>query len=179
MGLFSRKPSHRKYVESTYALAGLIFDRTYGPKSVVKLPKFERNDSPFRHLFFCLSTVHMVCASQMKNPDAVLNEAAHTLLTIALSEREKYFSGEVNPQEAANLSAECLNDFLHRWSTYIEIIEGGNNLAARNIISGMIWDVATVKPITDKDADSINDLASWFQNGLKDFQEAFQTILSQ
>jgi len=152
MGWFSRKPSQQRAAELLINLAGDLYERIVGPPDKVPFLKFGRSDSRYRCLMFCLSTVHAVCARKMGNCDAVLNEAFQSLFAYSLSEPGVFFGGPVDAQVAANNGGQYLQDYLHRWSCYIEIESGGNTIAALNIVMTMLRDIESAAPPSEEDA---------------------------
>ena len=113
MGLFGGKDLHKRQVDCLLNLAFQLYEMTTESDEVSPHLKFERPDSLFRYLLFCLGTVQVGCAPLMKNPDAVLNEVGHTIVNYCYHESDTFFGEKPDPQEAAN-RAVLLQDFLHQ-----------------------------------------------------------------
>lgn len=175
MAWFGGKSTHKKEVDAAGRVLGNLFEKTTdGGSNAPLVLKFELPDSRYRYFVFCLSTVQMACARRMKNPDAVLNELLHTVVTAAISvDPQKFFGGPVEPQRAANQAAEYLQDYLHRWSAYVDITGGGNAAAATGIIAGMLRSTESPAPVSEADAGRLWPLATWIEKGLEAMAGAF------
>ena len=175
MGWFSGKPTHRKEVDAAFKVLGNLFEKTTGGGSDAPLVlTFERRDSRFRYFVFCLSTVQMACARRMKNPDAVLNDLLHTVISGAVGvDPQLFFGGPVDPQQAATKGGECLQEYLHRWSAYVDIVGGGNAGAATGIVAGMLRDTESPNSPTQEDARRLWPLATWIEERLDAMEGAF------
>jgi hypothetical protein len=110
----------------------------------------------------------------MENPDAVLNDVLHTVVAGAVgTDPQHFFSGPVDPQQAANKAGEYLQNYLHRWSTYVDIVKGGNAAAATGIVAGMLRHTESENPPTQEDARRLWPLATWIEERLKAMGGAF------
>ena len=174
MGWFGGKSGHKQNVESMLGLAFKLYENTSQSNPELPPLHFERADSRCRYFLFCLSTIHLACASKMKNPDAVLNECVQTLFRYCLSDQQTFFGGTVEPQEAVNKVAPCLQDYLQRWSSYVDIVSGGNHLAAQNIVSAMIHDTESATPPSPADTQRLDNVALWVQKNLDGIRTAFK-----
>jgi len=170
MGWFGGKPRHEQTVESVLQITGKLYETLADPHHAAL--RFRRPDSRFRCLFFSLSTVHGVCASRMKNPDAVLNECAHCLVKYALAEQDTFFGGEIEPQRAANAGGAYLQDYLNRWSSYIDIRSSGNQQAARSVVSSMLADIESAQPVAPGDSQRLGVVVSWIEGKFDDIHSA-------
>jgi len=64
----------------------------------------------------------------------VLNEILHNIVTGAVTvDSQLFFGGPIDPQEAANKAGEYIGDYLHRWSAYVDIVQGGNSAAGTGL----------------------------------------------
>jgi hypothetical protein len=168
MGWFGGKSSHEKQVEAAVKVLGNLFEKTTdGGADAPLVLKFDLRDSRFRYFVFCLSTVQMACARRMKDPDAVLNDLLHTVVAGALgTDPRQFFGGPVDPQQAANRAGEYLEDYLHRWSAYVDIVQGGNTAAATGIVAGMLRHAESANLPTQEDSRRLWPLATWIEEGL-------------
>jgi len=175
MGWFGGKSTQAKQVESAIRIATNLYERTkpraeYAPAHL----HFSAPDSQYRYLIFCLSTMQVACASRMKNPDAVLNECMHLLTTYAVTEAvQDCFGGSVDPQDAANRGATLLHDFLHRWSAYVDIVQGGNRQSGTRIVCSMLRTTESNDPAGPTDAKRLWPLAVWIENALPVMRKSF------
>lgn len=169
MGLFGGKSRHRKEVDAACKVWGNLFEKTTeesGSDAPLVL-KFQLGDSRLRYMVFCLSTVQLACARRMKNPDAVLNEVLHTMVNSPLT------GDSIDPQQTANDGSAYLGEYLHRWSSYLEIVEGGNANAATGIIAGMLRHTESEAPPTQEDSQRLWQLATWIETRLGAMEGAF------
>jgi hypothetical protein len=175
LGWFGGKSRHEKEVEAaTRVLANLFEKTTDGGADAPLVLRFALPDSRFRYFVFCLSAVQMACARHMKNPDAVLNELLHTLLVGTIDTDAKlFFGGPVEAQRVANQAGEHLQDYLGRWSAYIDIAGGGNSAAATAIVCGMVRSTESLEPPTEADARRLWPLATWIEKRLEAMGGAF------
>jgi hypothetical protein len=124
-------------------------------------------------MFFCLATAHVVAAAKMKTPDAVLNDCWQTMVMLSLAPDGRTLAGPSVPQEAANLAAGCVQDFLHRWSSYVDVARG-NPTAATALIAAKLKDVESTTAATAGDADRFLPLARWIEGALHPMRDAFR-----
>lgn len=178
LGLFGGKSSHKKEVDAAFKVLGNLFEKTTeGGSDAPLVLKFDLRDSRFRYFVFCLSTVQMACARRMKNPDAVLNDLLHTVVAGAIGANpQHFFSGPVDPQQAANKAGEHLQDYLHRWSAYVDIVNGGNTAAATGIVAGMLRHTESERPPTQEDTRRLWPLATWIEKRLEAMGGAFTNM---
>jgi hypothetical protein len=141
--------------------------------------KFDLRDSRFRYFVFCISTVQMACARRMKNPDAVLNDLLHVAVGGAIGvDPQGFFGGPVDdPQQAANSAGEYLEEYLHRWSAYVDIVGGGNAAAATGIVAGMLRHAESANPPTQEDTRRLWPLAAWIEGSLEAMTDAFTDMV--
>jgi len=175
LGWFGGKSTHKKEVEAALTVLCNLFEKTTsGGLDAPLVLKFGLRDSRFRYFVFCLSTVQMACARRMKNADAVLNDLLHTIVASAIgADSQEFFGGSVDPQQAANKAAEYLQDYLHRWSAYVDIVEGGNAAAATGIVAGMLRHTESANPPTQEDTHRLWPLATWIEARLEPMAGAF------
>ena len=172
MGLFGK--SQREQVVTLATILGNIYERTAGGSvDAPNVLRFRMPDSRYRYLVFCFATAHYACAARMKHPDAVLNETLGLVITSALADMDTFFGGRVNPQEAATQGAALLNDFLHRWSTYLEIAKGGNTSAATSLVAMMLLDTESLAPAEMDDGARLWPLASWIESKIPGIRSGF------
>ena len=120
----------------------------------------------------------MACAHRMKNPDAVLNDLLHTVVAGAIDvDPQQFFGGPVDQQEAANKAAEYLQDYLHRWSSTVDIVNGGNLAAATGIVAGMLRHTESASPPTQEDTRRLLQLATWIEKRLEAMAGAFTDMV--
>jgi len=167
MGLFG-KSSHQRSLESVLKWTFEVFQFLAEGSDPQDKLVYQRQDSPFRLLFFSLCTAHVAGAPTMRNPDAVLNDAMQKLVHLT-------FAGPPVPQVAANLAAACVEDFLHRYSAWVDIQSSGQAGEGTGVIAGMLRDVEATTPVTRED-DSVRlmSLAFGIEDMLPRMREVFK-----
>lgn len=174
MGWFG-KSKHKKQVDAAFRVFMNLFEKTIdGSSDAPRVLSSQLRDSRYRYLLFCLSTVQVACARHMENPDAILNDLLHIAVSGAVGvDPQQFFGGPVDPQQAANKAGEHLQDYLHRWSAYVDITKGGNAAAATGIVAGMLRHTESDDPPTQQDADRLWPLAVWIEQSLAAMAGAF------
>ena len=174
MGLFG-KSRHKKEVDAGFKiLANLYSKTTEGGADAPLVLNFERPDSHFRYFIFCLSTMHKSCANRMSNPDAVLNELMHDIITTTIkADPILFFGSNIGVQTVANKGSEYIQDYLNRWSAYVDIVEGGNNSAATTIVCSMLRDIESSSEPSEEDTQRLWPLAVWIEESLDAMAGAF------
>ena len=177
MGWLGGKSTHKKEVDAAYKVLANLFEvTTNGGADAPLVLRFSLPHSRFRYLVFCLSTVQMACARYMKNPDAVLNELLHTVINGAIAlEPQMFFGDAVVPQRAANDGGGYIQEYLHRWSAYVDIRGGGNRAAGTAIVCAMLASTESLGPPAEGDARRLMPLASWIEEQLTVMGGAFVT----
>jgi hypothetical protein len=159
-------------------IASRVYERTLERKADAPAAlRLSRPDSRFRYLMFCLSTVQTVCARRMSNPDAVLNEVARNAISAWATDpeiRDLAFGGPISLQQAGNDGIACLQDFLHRWSAYIET----QGTTATSVIAGMLHDIDSAEPARDGDAERLWPLALWVEEQFSAIDQAFVELVN-
>ena len=151
MAWFSRRSTHEKDLKALINLTRQLYEK------LTPQMKFERPYARFRFFAFCLSAVQCCCASLMKsNPDAALNEAAYMMVSLALKERSTYIRTTASDQEVATQGAAYLQDFLHRWSAFLEMAPGA---AGMNVIATMLREAESSSLPTEADMPRLSKLA--------------------
>ena len=176
MGWFGGKSTHKKEADAALTVLCNLFEKTtVGGLDAPLVLKFELRDSRLRYFVFCLSAIQMACARRMKNPDAVLNDLAHRVVALAIDAEPQQFLGGPpdDPQHVATKAAECLQDYLHRWSAYVDIVDGGNAAAATGIVAGMLRHTESQNPPTQEDVRRLWPLATWIEQRLEAMAGAF------
>jgi hypothetical protein len=113
----------------------------------------------------------------MRNPDAVLNDLLHTAVTGAIGvDPQQFFGGPVDPQQAANRAGQHLQDYLHRWSAYVDIAKGDNAAAATGIVAGMLRHSESDNLPTQEDTRRLWQLAVWIEGSLAAMSGAFTNM---
>ena len=116
-------------------------------------------------------------ARKMSNPDAVLNELLQVFVCSAAESEAEMFSGESRqPQQIANDAGELLQDFLNRWSAWMDIEQGGNSQAATALVIDMIHDTETEESAQEGDAERLWPLATWIESRLSVMGSAFDSM---
>lgn len=173
--------NHQKQVAAMTKIAVNLYEQTYAvPALRGTTPlRFELLDSRFRYLIFCLSIVHSVCAPRMKNPDAVLNACAQALISNALDveDADGIFDRPVSDrQRVANDGMGYLEDFLHRWSAYIDVARARNRQAATGLVASMLRTTESDAPSDSTDGPRLWPLALAFEDRFKDIAGAFNSL---
>ena len=175
MGWFNRKPTQQKYVEAAITVASNLYLHTIpGAKDAPATLKFSLPDSRYRYLIFCLSAMTTACAQEMKNPETVVNECAHFFVTWAITENvQEFFGGSVNPQDVANNGAAYLQEFLNKWSTYVELEKEGRNTEIIELICSMIHTTESNTPAEKIDMQRLGKLALQIDCQIPTMRRAF------
>lgn len=178
MAWFGGKTTQKKQIDATFKVLGNLFEKTTeGGADAPLVLRFDLPDSRFRYFVFCLSTVQMACARKMIDPDSVLNELMHTVIAgTVTTDAQYFFGGPVNPQSAANQGAAYLQDYLARWSAYVDIASGGNYIAGTSLVCSMLRSTESTQPPSDGDAQRLWPLASWIQKQLNAMGNAFESM---
>jgi hypothetical protein len=173
MGWFG-KSKHERQADGLVRVLGNLYTMTNeGRHGAPVVLVFQRHDARFQHLMFCLCTAHVACARLIGNPDAVLNDVIHRAVEFALSDQQTFFGGAVQPQQAANDGAARLQEYMHRWSAYVDMIQGPNRAAATGLVCGMMADVEGRDTLTDRDARRLLPLATWIEDQLDTMRIGF------
>jgi hypothetical protein len=176
MGWFG-KPSHAKQVEAVLRLTGHLYERTTrGKDGKPEYLEFKLPDSRFRFVIFCLSLVHAACARHMTSPDAILNDVLYRLVERGVGDLSEEFFGDqrVEPQDVATRAGEYLQDYLHRWSAYIDMKGAGNEPAAANVLQVMLRHTESKEPIGPVDYFQIGMQASMLESEFPALIAAFK-----
>jgi hypothetical protein len=181
MGWISHKPTQQKQVEAALQVASNLYEHTKPGAANAPAPlHFSLPDSRYKYLMFCLSTMELACAPKMKNPDAVVNECLHFLVTWTTTECvQEFFGGPVDAQDAANRGAAYVQEFLHNWSTYLDIVKGGNSPCATDFVCSMIRTAESNEPASQGDAHRLGQLALWVENSIPAMRDAFMELASR
>lgn len=179
MGWFGGKTSHEKAVIAVMTVQHNLFEKSTVRQSgdFPHVLKFELSDSRFRYYLFCFSTVVAACARHMKNPDAVLNDILQRAIINAAGEARQQFLGDesVTPQAIADRAGLYVQEYLHRWSAYVDIV-GGNPSAATGIVVGMLRHAESTRPAAEDDAIRLWPLAVSIETQLEDMAGAFSDM---
>ncbi len=177
MGWFGRKSTHKKQVDAAFKVVGNLYDAsTTGRAGAPLVLRFALPDSRFRYMMFCLSTVQAACARLMRNPDTVLNELGIRLVYgIVATDSQQFFGQTVDVQHAANVSA-CLQDYLHRWSAYVDMVRGGSRLEATNLICEILRSTESADPTGWQDIGRLLPLARWIEGQFDAMATAFSNM---
>lgn len=176
MGWFTGKATHRRQVDSALTVVGNLFEKTTdGGADAPLVLSLGLPDSRYRYLMFCLSTMQTACAQRMKNPDAVLNECLQALVKFALSHPAKFIGASTGPQKAANDGAGLVQDYLHRWSSYVDVFHGGNTEAATMLVCSMLRSTEAAVPGREGDAQRLLPLACWIEARLPAMRDTLAT----
>jgi hypothetical protein len=188
MGWFGVKSSHQKEVAAVTRIAANLCEITTRPpidskrEALIRAAhvptmvlRFQLPDSLFRYMTFCLTTVITGCARSMKNADAVLNECAHNLdrMIDTPFAAEMFGAGPLDRQKVANDGAAYLQDFLDRWSAYVEISKGGNGQAATSLVCSMLRDTESLAPAAEGEGPRLWPLAVYVEQSLDKFDRYF------
>jgi hypothetical protein len=177
MGFFG-KPSHAKSIDAIFQVLWNLFEKTSeGKIPNLPTPHFQLPDSQFRYLMFSATMAYAACCAQTKNPDAVLNDLMQRLVTASIElDSLRFFGGPVEPQDAANRAGKYIQDYLHQWSTQIEIRKAGNATGAMGIVAGMIRQTESTVPPTQEDSDRLFKLAHWIVGSMHGMAGAFSDL---
>jgi hypothetical protein len=176
MGWFSRKPSHQAQLLAMAKIAANLCEQSIDPRHGPVLLRLSRPDSLFRYMMFCFSTVQVACAKRMSNPDAVMNECVQNGIVAWVTDAKlskQMFGGPIEMQQAGNLGIGLLQDFLHRWSAYIDIAKGGNRGAATGIVCRMLQEVETAEPAQEGDGERLWPVALLIEAQFEAIDKAF------
>ncbi len=177
---FRREPTHEKQLTSAatiYENVSAKLGGTHPDQSAPTVLQLGLPDSHLRLAIFSLSVVQLACARHMTNPDAILNEMLHAIMHRIMENPSHFLGGSVEPQAAVNRAASYLEDYLHRWSSYVDIVEGGNKSAASGIVLGMLRSIESSEPPTGETAPRLEPLAYWIEGNLSIISGAFVDLL--
>jgi hypothetical protein len=176
MGVSTKATNQAQILAMTKIAVGLC-ERTMDPDSDAPpalLPM--RPDSRLRYMMFCISTVQAVCARRMSHPDEVLNECARKAIAAHATEARLSDWASRTPSEldqTLDFGIGCLQNFLHRWSTYVAIGRNGRREAATSILCSMLFDVDSADPAEEGDGDRLWPLALWIEGQFGAIDKAF------
>ena len=181
MAWFGGKSTHKKEFDAAYKVLRNLFEKTiYGGMDAPLVLRFKRPDSRFRYFVFCLSTVQVACERRMKNPDAVVKDLLHTILTEALKTNPQLFwGGPVDPQVAAAEATGDLDAFLTGWTAYMRFRDRGtadSGTAATLLLCSILSTIETDTDPADDDTERLWPLAVWIEQRLADMDEAFASM---
>jgi|ERR1017187_209498 hypothetical protein len=181
MSWFSREPTQQKQVEAAITVASNLYLHTIPGADDAPVPlQFSLPDSRYRYLIFCLSTMATACAREMKNPDEVVNECLHFLLTWTTKENmQEFFGGPINVQDVANNGAVYLQEFLSNWSRYVELEKEGKNAEIIDLICSMIHTTESNVPTGKTEVQRLGELALQIDCQLPTMRGAFIELANQ
>ena len=179
MGWFSRKPTQEKQALAAIKVATNLYLLTIPGGTDAPAPlEFTLPDSRFRYLMFCLSATTTACGKEMANPDAVVNQCLHGLVTLATTElKQDYFDGPINVQDVANSGAAYLQEFLNNWSAYIELEKAGEKTV--DLVCTMIHNTESAVPAGKADIQRLWPLALMLHMQFPTMRSAFKELANR
>ena len=176
----SGESAQQKQVEAAIKVASnLYLHTTPGAEDAHVSLQFRLPDSRYRYLIFCFSAMSTACASQMKNPDAVMSECLRFLVTWTATESvQEFFGGPVDSQRVANTGAAYLQEFLNNWSRYVELEKEGRNAGNIDLICSMIHTTESNEPAGKAGAKRLGELALQIQDWLPTMRGAFIELIN-
>lgn len=179
MGLTEQGRRHQAEVSAATVIWGNLFEKTFsGADGVPSVLCSERSDAKFRYAVFCVSTVIAACARRSSHPDALLNELLHDLVVAVLADHELFGSPPGTPQQLINDAATHSQDYLARWSAYVDIAGGGNAGAATALLTGTLHSIESGAQADDNDGRRLAPLAQWLEGNLDAMGRAFDRLAS-
>ena len=177
MAWFGRKTSHDKQLRAAGTVLWNLYNiTTKGGADAPLVLAFALPDARLRYAMFCLGTMQLACATEMDNPDAILNELLHGMIEAASLPGSSWAPvGQLEPQKVANSSAEYIQDYLHRWSSYVDIAPGNAN-AATGIVCAMLKHTESSAPANATDGDRLWPLAEWIEAQLPLMRMDFRSM---
>ncbi len=179
MGWFGRKSDHEKQVRAFVTVMGNFFEKTLeGGVGAPLVLKLALPDSKLRYAMFSLGTTQVACACHLNKPDAILNDVLQTMVAGAVQPGTPFsLPGRSDPQDVANRAGSYLADYLHRWSSYVDIATGSNAGAATSIVCGMLRHAESDAPPDSTDAKRLWPLATWIEGQLPIMRGAFKGLI--
>jgi hypothetical protein len=144
-----------------------------------KVFRWVASDSPFRFLMFCLSTVHVVTAHRMKNPNAVLSECTEHMVKTAMDLSEEFFPYSPDREEAPRTGPRYLESFLEGWGEWTEATrrDPTNARAGTHVVCAMLRSIEAREPANDLDDYArLLPLAAWFEDWIPAIDDAFAKL---
>jgi hypothetical protein len=107
----------------------------------------------------------------------VLNELLHRIVSGALlADPNGILGGPTEPQDAANRGAKYVQEYLHRWSCYLEVRDGGNRAAAISLIVGMLQTVESEGLPNAAQVERLFPLGEWIERNLESMRDGFSAL---
>jgi len=178
------RSSHQSQVAAVMRIVANLCEATSRPpvsgSKKIRAPlvlNFQLPDSRFRHLMFCLSTVHAVCAHRMKDPNTVLNECTQNLIGSSATYKgpDGFFDGSIDLTKATSEGTAHLSNFLTGWSSWIEVTrsEPENEEAGTSVVCSMLRRTESLAPSTEAELLRLWPLARWIEDFIPTIGEAF------
>lgn len=169
--MFGSKPTQRESVQCLLRLSVEMYKASvnyhWNNYGRVSYEVYEMPHGRFVYLIFCFATVHVGIAPKVRDADAVLNEGLRTLLGLCFQpEFRETWDTPDDLYRAGEIAAASLDEFLARWSTYLEIRSGGNRNAATDFLCSVLHYAETGREEVVSDAATLHRLramATWIE----------------
>jgi len=175
----SSNSTHTKEVEALIKVSSNLYIRSMEEND--DKFNFQKLDSRFRYMIFCLSVADKACQEYMKNSDLVLKESIHFLSNMLTSRNEKmeYFGESIAPEVAESIASECMKLFSSNWECYYELINNGEQKKAVEEIVNMICKTESDNPATLKDIERLGQFSDYIQFAMKPMSMAFNDSIKK
>lgn len=142
---------------------------------------FQKLDSRFRYMIFCLSVADKACRDYMSNSDLVLKESIHFLSNILTSRDQKmeYFGESITPEVAEKNALESMNLFSSNWIRYGDLLNKGEERNAVEEITNMICATESDKQTTLNDIKRLGQFSEYIQFVMKPMSMAFKDSIKK
>ena len=169
--------SPRKEVEALIRVASnLYFQTMSGGVWSKESFRFERPDSRYRYLVFCLSVTSKACSGLIKieNMSEIFDEcvAVETAWTIE-EDVLGYHGDQVDLKVATDKGKLYLRDFSKGWMEYLELEVLGKEMEVSKQVCRMIHSVESETPLSDADSLRLIESAMLISRMLPTMREAF------
>jgi hypothetical protein len=184
MGWFSCKPTPQKYVEAAVTVASNLYLQTIpGAKDAPAPLEFRLQDSRYRYLIFCVSTVvTAVLAYDEKKriqPEALIDGCLHFVSWAAKESPGDYFDNPAASQHFADSAPAYFQSFLKQWSQWPALEKEGRDNEIIDLISLMIRSTESNRPAAEADMRRLGELALQVDCRLPTMRGAFSELVAK
>jgi len=164
MNWFRHKPTQQKYVEAAITVASNLYLHTIpGTDGAPSRLQFTLNDSRYRYLIFCLSTVVTAAMAYDESkdiqPEALISGSLPFLTLYAGEHPGEYFDDPSIAQNSIRRTNEYFREFLKQWSRWPQLEKAGKSAEINELISLMIRTTEADVPAETTDMRRLGELA--------------------
>jgi hypothetical protein len=163
MGWFTRKPTQQQYITSVIEVATNLYLNTIkGENGVSTNFQFELDDSRYRYLVFCCSTVltTVLVYDERKNiqPEVIYSGCIQFLKWAGNEYPNDYFDTDNHEEYIENVQS-VFQQFLKSWSKWPSLEQQGKNAEIVDLICTMIRFAESKECIDKDDVNRLGELA--------------------